>query len=81
MTAIETYNKEHADVLAKLKTVKLPTDGTATGICWEIGRSLKVTGPTVRNYLSGGVKDGFLAVAIYNEFKRLKMVKNIKPKT
>jgi len=75
MTTLEIFNKERADILAKLKTIKLPTDGTATGICWEVGRSLDVTGPTVRNYLSGGIKDGFLATAIYREFKRLKMCK------
>lgn len=75
MTALQAYKKEHFDLFAKIKSIKLPIDGTATSVCWEIGNLLGVTGPTIKNYLNGGIKDGFLGLAIYKEFRRLKMVK------
>ena len=76
MTTCETFNKRHADIKTKLKGLKLPTDGTLTQLCWNIGTSLKISGPTVKNYLNGDIKDGFLAEAIYAEFRRLRYSHN-----
>ncbi len=74
MTALEILDKKREDMKEKMKTVILPTDGSATRICWAIANNLNISGPTVTNYVNGDIKDGFLAEAIYIEFKRLKMV-------
>lgn len=75
MTVLETFNERREQIKSKLKSIELPTDGSATQLCWNIGTNLNVTGPTVRNYLSGEVKDGYLAEAIYDEFKRIRKIK------
>ena len=74
-TALEVLESKRESIKNNLSTIKLPKDGTATGICWTIGQSLKISGPTVINYLSGNVKDGYLGEAIYSEFKRLRYAK------
>ena len=75
MTALEAFNNRHKLIKAKLKTITLPTDGSATQMCWHIGTTLNVSGPTVKNYICGDIKDGYLGEAIYTEFKRLKFTK------
>lgn len=73
MTALEDYNKAIEDISAKLKTVALPPNQSYA--LWSVAESLNISGTTVKNYLSGKVKNGYMAEAIYKEFKRLKMVK------
>lgn len=73
MTAVETYNQKHETIKEKMASVSLPTDGTATQVCWSIGAALDISGTTVKNYAEGEIKDGYLAEAIFAEFKRLKM--------
>lgn len=75
MTTLETLNKKRTDIKQKLSSIILPQDGTETQLCWNVGTALKVSGPTVKNYINGGIKDGYLAEAIYAEFKRLKYAK------
>ena len=75
MSALEQLEKRRADIKAKLKTIKLPEDGTQTQLFWNIGTALNVSGPTIKNYISGDVKDGYLAEAIFAECKRLRFVK------
>lgn len=71
MTALQKYNAAHEEIKEKLSTVVFPQN-LETSICWDIGKSLDVTGPTIKNYIAGQIKDGYLAEAIYNECKRLK---------
>jgi predicted transcriptional regulator len=75
MTALELLDKKREEMKEKMKKVVLPTDRTATRICWAIGENLNITGQTVINYVNGDIKDGYLAESIYNEFKRLKLIK------
>ena len=75
MTVLETFTDKHKQIKEKLKSIVLPIDGSATQICWNIGTNLNVSGTTVKNYLCGEVKDGYLAEAIYSEFKRIKKLK------
>jgi predicted transcriptional regulator len=74
MPVLEDFKTAHEAIKEKLKTVVLP-DGIETKTLKEIADSLDITAPTVKNYLNGDIKDGYLAEAIYSEFKRLKMVK------
>lgn len=76
LTPLEEYNNKLQDAKDKLSRVVLPKK-SQSAICWEVGASLDITGITVSNYLKGTIRDGFLAIAIYNEFKRRKMLKNI----
>lgn len=77
MTALEILEKKREEVKEKMKSVVLPTDGSATRICWAIATDLKITGPTVVNYVNGDIKDFFLAESIYKEFERLKLTKQL----
>ena len=70
---IEKYKERHKKIKVLLSKVEIP-DGMATQILWNIGANLGVTGPTVKNYISGNIKDGYLAEAIYNECKRLRFI-------
>lgn len=72
--AREEYNERHKTIRQKLMSVKLP-DGKENSICTGVAYCLDVSMQTVKNYLSGKVGDGFLAEAIYKEFKRLKFAK------
>lgn len=74
MTSYETFKKQKEDIRKKLSTVILE-DGQETNLYWQVGTSLKVSGTTISNYLKGNVSDGYLAEAIYREFKKLKCVK------
>lgn len=75
MAALDVYNEKHNDIKNRLSTIPIPTDGSATTIFWTVGSALNISGTTVKNYLSGEIKDGYLAEAIYNEFRRLKLTK------
>lgn len=70
----EEFETRHKDIKDKLMAIVLP-EQTGTSICGGIGYSLNITGQTVKNYLNGDIKDGYLAEAIYKEFKRLKIAK------
>jgi hypothetical protein len=75
MKTLDGYKKRRLDIIKKLQSVILPTDGSATLVCWRVGNDLEVSGTTVRNYIQGDVKDGYLAEAIYSEFQRLNLAK------
>lgn len=74
MNILQEFNKKHDDIKQKLMSIELP-DGSGTGISEGVGFALGITGQTVRNHLRGIYKDGYLAEAIYKEFKRLKIAK------
>lgn len=65
------FNKEHEDIKTKLCNITFP-NRDSTKISQQVGQTLGITGQTVRNYLSGKITDGFLAIAIYKEIQRLK---------
>lgn len=75
MTTLEALDKKREEMKEKMKTIVLPTDVSPNNIFWTIGTALNISGTTVKNYFSGEIKDGYLAEAIYNEFKRLKLTK------
>lgn len=72
--ASEEFDLRHKSIKEKLASIVLP-EQTGTSLCGGVGYSLNITGQTVKNYLNGDIKDGFLAEAIYKEFKRLKIAK------
>lgn len=72
--ASEEFDTRHKEIKAKLMAIELP-DTNVTNVLAGIGVSLNITGQTVKNYLNGDIKDGYLAEAIYKEFKRLKIAK------
>lgn len=74
MNSYETFKKQKEDIKKKLSTVILEA-GQETSLCWQVATALKVSGTTVNNYLRGNVSDGYMAEAIYREFKKLKCVK------
>lgn len=71
-----TYNERHAEIAKKLKSVIFP-EGKMESLCWVIGAQFDVTGQTVKNYINGNIKDGFLAESIYDECVRLGYVKKL----
>lgn len=62
------------EIRNKLMSIELK-GGIATSICGGVGYSLNISAQTVKNYLAGAVNDGYLAEAIYKEFKRIGMTK------
>jgi len=74
MTSFETMEMKRNVVKLKLSKVVFPND-KETSYCWMVGADLGITGVTVKNYLKGYIKDGYLAEAILNECKRLKLTK------
>jgi hypothetical protein len=74
MTSYETFKKQKEEIRKKLSNVILE-DGQETNLCWKVGGELKVSGTTINNYLKGNVSDGYLAEAIYREFKKIKCIK------
>lgn len=68
------FKSRHKSIAHELGRIELPKSiGTET--CMKVGASLGITGTTVLNYLKGNIKDGYLAEAIYKEFKILKLIK------
>lgn len=71
----------YEDLLIRRESIKkklslvILKQGLETTSCWIVGNNLKVSGTTVKNYLSGKVADGYLAEAIHNEFTRLNNIK------
>lgn len=74
MTPYQELVERRGAIIKKLSHIQLP-EGNNTRMCWDVGNSLSITGQTVQNYLKGEVKDGYLAEAIYKEFKKLKVTK------
>jgi len=74
MTELEAYKIRKDLIKEKLSSIKFPKD-SETRYCWSVGASLNVSGVTVKNYIKGDVKDGYLAEAIYTCFKKIKMTK------
>jgi len=74
MTELECYKVRKDLIRSKLAKIKFP-DNKETTICWAVGMSLNISGVTIKNYLKGNIKDGYLAESIYNELKRLKLTK------
>ena len=74
MGTYEFYLKQKEEIKSKLSKVKLAAR-EETRACWLVGNLLKVSGTTVKNYLDGKISDGYLAEAIYKEFKKLKLIK------
>ena len=74
MNSYEVFKKQKEEIRKKLSTVILD-EGQETNLCWRVAGELKVSGTTINNYLKGNVSDGYLAEAIYREFKKLKCVK------
>lgn len=68
MTLFEKYEKKHSAIKKQLLSVEV--DGAIN--CETIGHHLKVSGQTVRNYLSGKIKDGYLAESILEAAKKIK---------
>jgi len=74
MTSLQLYLEKKESIAGKLSTIKFPKEAE-TRLCWAVGANLDVSGVTVKNYVNGSIKDGYLAEAIYSEFKRLKLCK------
>jgi hypothetical protein len=67
--------KRRKDIASKLRKIEFPKS-KETIYCHNIGASLQVTAPTIKNYISGKITDGYLAEAILEECIRLKLIKN-----
>jgi len=74
MTSFELMEIKRNLIKDKLSKVSFPPEKETT-MCWAVGADLGITGVTVKNYLKGYIKDGYLAEAILNECKRLKLTK------
>jgi predicted transcriptional regulator len=69
-----TLKKRHKQANEELKSVAVPylrKHGAAQPVLRNIGRRLGVTDRTVKNYVDGYGKDGFLTEAITKEFQLL----------
>lgn len=74
MTNYENYIEQKSQIRKKLSNIKLQKNKETTQ-CWVVAERLNISGTTVRNYLEGKIADGYLAEAIYKEFKNLKNLK------
>lgn len=77
MIAFEQYRQRHLDIKKKLNEISQIKigKGRTMEVCRIVGVSLEVSAPTVHNYISGKISDGYLAEAIYQEFKKMKSPK------
>lgn len=77
MTVLENYKKKKSDIIIKLSelAVKKIGSGKTLEVCEMVGKNLNISGQSVYNYISGRVNDGYLAEAIYQEFKKIKTPK------
>ena len=67
----EKLKTRKEEIRKKLSSIVLKP-GIETSSCWVVGNTLKVSGTTIKNYLSGKIADGYLAEAIYSEFQKQK---------
>lgn len=72
--ASEELLAKHEAIRKKLMSISLP-EGKENSLYTGVAYCLNVSPPTIKNYLSGKIGDGYLAEAIYKEFKRLKIAK------
>ena len=68
MTILKEYKDRHEAVKKQLLAIKV--EGSIN--CERIGYNLEVSGQTVRNYLNGSIKDGYLAESILKAAKQIK---------
>jgi len=71
MTNYENYVERKSQIRKKLSAIKLDKN-SETKQCWVVASNLSVSGTTIKNYLEGRIADGYLAEAIYKEFKKIK---------
>jgi len=78
MEALKELNDKHSVIKEKLATTAKAkiSKGTIMAACTNVGRLLEISPQTVYNYITGNIKDGYLAEAILKEFKRLKRSNN-----
>lgn len=71
MTAFEELNTRHKSIKKELRDISQPvvTEHGLVSTSTVVAKKLKVSPQTVMNYLSGRVKDGYLAEAIIQEYK------------
>jgi predicted transcriptional regulator len=83
MTALEQYNTKHQEVIVKLNQLSASKieEGKILIVCKNVGEALNKSTQTIYNYLSGRIKDGYLAEAICQELKKLKTIKQTFGKT
>lgn len=67
-TPLQQYTQKKKDLIKKLSQIKLPEDKQVE-TCMEVGKKLGKSYNTIRNYLNGSVKDGFLGEAIVAQFE------------
>lgn len=67
------FKKKKEIIKSKLSKVRLENN-KETMACWQVATALNISGTTVKNYLEGKISDGYLAEAIYEEFKNLNLV-------
>lgn len=72
--AAEELLIKHEAIKNKLMSISLP-EGEENRLHTGVAYCLNVSPPTIKNYLAGKIGDGYLAEAIYKEFKRLKIAK------
>lgn len=70
MTSLQQYDFKHQEIKSKLLTVaKEKLNGEVMKASTVIAKILEVSPQTVYNYLTGRIKDGYLAEAILRETK------------
>lgn len=67
-------NMEEKKLALKKKLASIKFDnGTETNMCWRIATELRISGTTVKNYISGkNIPDGYMGEAIYETYLKLK---------
>jgi predicted transcriptional regulator len=71
MTTLDELKAKHKTIQKELKDVSLPitNEHGLVNTSTVVAKKLKVSPQTIMNYLSGRVKDGYLAEAIIQEYK------------
>jgi hypothetical protein len=73
MTALQDFKTKHTDIKDKINSLAQQKFGNGWMLyaCQLIAKNLASSRQTVYNYITGTIKDGYLADAIYKELKRL----------
>lgn len=73
MTTLQNYDYKHETIKNKLLTVaKEKLNGEVMKASTVIAKTLEISPQTVYNYLTGRIKDGYLAEAILREINHYK---------
>ena len=67
-TPLQTYIIKKSEIIKKLMLIELP-ENKQVETCMEVGKKLGKSYNTIRNYLAGNVKDGYLGEAILQQFE------------